>query len=84
MSWIADVSGLAALNGMFALAGILGCVLVPRLASSALAFAAAQDVFWFFAVVFTGGYGVLDTIGLVGYREGPKVGKSSKDFKKWQ
>lgn len=67
---------------MFGLAGVLGCTFCPSVASSALFFAAAQDVFWFSAIVLVGGYNVMDTLGLAGFRGSSKVLSKSTDFKK--
>ncbi|TEB25404.1 hypothetical protein FA13DRAFT_1637444 [Coprinellus micaceus] len=55
----------AALNGIFALMGLIGSVLHPtKFGSSFLFLASLQDVFWFFAIVRAGNFGVLETIGL--------------------
>ncbi|EAU87336.2 hypothetical protein CC1G_02095 [Coprinopsis cinerea okayama7 len=56
---------IATLNGVFAAAGLLGCIFSPhKFGSSFLLLAALQDVFWFFTIVNAGGYGVLETLGL--------------------
>ncbi|TFK34356.1 hypothetical protein BDQ12DRAFT_763620 [Crucibulum laeve] len=71
-SWSPDAhKALATLNGVFALTGLIGCILSPqKFGSSFLLLASAQDVFWFSAIVKAGGYGVLDTLGLAGKRAG--------------
>lgn len=55
----------AALNGIFALMALIGSVLHPtKFGSSFLFLASLQDVFWFFAIVRAGNFGVLETIGI--------------------
>jgi len=56
---------IATLNGVFAAMSLAGCALAPRtFGSSFLLLAGLQDVFWFYAIVEAGNYGVLDTLGM--------------------
>ncbi|KAF8155413.1 hypothetical protein B0H34DRAFT_798603 [Crassisporium funariophilum] len=55
----------AALNGGFALTGLLVTLFAPhRYRSSFLLLASLQDVFWSSAIMRAGGYGFADTMGL--------------------
>lgn len=54
----------AALNGIFAYTGLLGCLFSPKkFGSSVLFLASLQDVVWFFLIIGAGGYSIADTLG---------------------
>jgi nitrate/nitrite transporter NarK len=50
---------------MFGYFGLLGCFFSPKnLGSSILLLTSIQDVFWFFIIVFGGGYTFAETLGV--------------------
>jgi len=54
----------AALNGAFAITGLLICTFMRSYANSFLLIASLQDILWFLVIQRAGGYGVLDCLGL--------------------
>jgi nitrate/nitrite transporter NarK len=50
---------------MFAYFGFLGCFFSPKsFGSSVLLLTSIQDIFWFFMIVFGGGYTFAETLGV--------------------
>ncbi|KAH9478948.1 hypothetical protein JR316_0009411 [Psilocybe cubensis] len=55
----------AALNGAFAIAGFIICLLSPhKYGSVFLLFMSIQDIIWYAAIVHAGSFGPLDSLGL--------------------